>query len=106
MEENDNVARRQAPRLARDALVASVCGLVVVLMFGASYAAVPVYNWFCRTTTGQAAYNVATLTVGAYFEKINCFCFTKQTFAPDEKREMPVVFYVDPKIVNDHATTR
>jgi cytochrome c oxidase assembly protein subunit 11 len=157
-----------ARRLTRDALVASICGLVVVLMVGASYAAVPFYNWFCRatgfngttqvatsapagaplarsitvrfdanvapglpwkfepeqnaievnigqvvtvfytvtnqsarSTTGQAAYNVAPLTVGAYFQKINCFCFTEQTMAPGEKREMPVVFYVDPSIVND-----
>jgi cytochrome c oxidase assembly protein subunit 11 len=54
-----------------------------------------------RTTTGQAAYNVAPLTVGSYFEKINCFCFTEQTMAPGETRQMPVVFYVDPSIVND-----
>lgn len=154
--------------LTRDAAVASICGFVVVLMVGASYAAVPFYNWFCRatgfngttqvststpsaaplarrisirfdsnvapglpwkfepeqseievrigevktvfyrvtnqsarTTTGQAAYNVAPLTVGAYFEKINCFCFTEQTMAPGEKRDMPVVFYVDPSIVKD-----
>jgi cytochrome c oxidase assembly protein subunit 11 len=164
-------AARRAPasRLGRDAVVAAICGLVVVLMVGASYAAVPLYNWFCRatgfngttqvatsapsaaplarkiavrfdsnvapglpwkfepeqteieiqigqvvtvyytvtnqsarTTTGQAAYNVAPLTVGSYFEKINCFCFTEQTMAPGEKREMPVVFYVDPSIVNDN----
>src|SRR6202161_3701144 len=61
-----------------------------------------VTNQSARTTTGQAAYNVAPLTVGAYFEKINCFCFTEQTMAPGEKREMPVVFYVDPSIVNDN----
>ena len=54
-----------------------------------------------RSTTGQAAYNVAPLTVGSYFEKINCFCFTEQTMAPGETRQMPVVFYVDPSIVND-----
>jgi cytochrome c oxidase assembly protein subunit 11 len=149
-------------------MVAAICGLVVVLMVGASYAAVPFYNWFCRTTgfngttqvarsvpsaaplarkvavrfdsnvapglpwkfepeqteievsigqvvtvffsvtnqaaritTGQAAYNVAPLTVGAYFQKINCFCFTEQTMAPGEKREMPVVFYVDPALAAD-----
>jgi cytochrome c oxidase assembly protein subunit 11 len=162
-------ASKRSLRLGRDALVAAICGLVVVLMVGASYAAVPFYNWFCRatgfngttqvataapsaaplsrkiavrfdsnvagglpwkftpekteievrigevttvyytvtnqsarTTTGQAAYNVAPLSVGAYFQKINCFCFTEQTMAPGEKREMPVVFYVDPAIVDDH----
>jgi cytochrome c oxidase assembly protein subunit 11 len=60
-----------------------------------------VTNQSARTTTGQAAYNVAPLTVGAYFQKINCFCFTEQTMAPGEKREMPVVFYVDPALVAD-----
>jgi cytochrome c oxidase assembly protein subunit 11 len=161
-------ASQQTARLGRDAVVAAICGLVVVLMVGASYAAVPFYNWFCRatgfngttqvataapsgvplarkmairfdsnvaaglpwkfepeqteievnigqvvtvfytvtnqsarSTTGQAAYNVAPLTVGAYFQKINCFCFTEQTMAPGEKREMPVVFYVDPSLVAD-----
>jgi cytochrome c oxidase assembly protein subunit 11 len=161
--------RNKPPRLGRDALVAAICGAVVVLMVGASYAAVPFYNWFCRatgfngttqvatsapssaplartiavrfdsnvggglpwkfepeqteihirigqvvtvfytvtnqsarTTTGQAAYNVAPLTVGSYFEKINCFCFTEQTMAPGETRQMPVVFYVDPSIAADH----
>src|SRR6185369_6012271 len=159
-----------APRrgLSRDALVGGICGAVVVLMVGASYAAVPFYNWFCRATgfngttqvatsapssaplarriavrfdsnvagglpwkfepeqteinvrigevvtvfysvtnqaaratTGQAAYNVAPLTIGAYFQKINCFCFTEQTMGPGEKREMPVVFYVDPALAKD-----
>src|SRR5260221_488757 len=156
------------PRLSRDALVAAICGAVVALMVGASYAAVPFYNWFCRatgfngttqvatslpsaapltrriavrfdsnvapglpwkfepertevevnigqvvtvyytvtnqsarTTTGQAAYNVAPLTVGAYFQKLNCFCFTEQTMAAGEKREMAVVVYVDPALVKD-----
>lgn len=160
---------KPAPRLGRDALVASLCGFVVVLMVAASYAAVPFYNWFCRATgfggttqvaistpteaplarkvavrfdsnvsgglpwkfeperneievrigqvvtayfnvtnqsaretTGQAAYNVAPLSVGAYFQKINCFCFTEQTLAPGETRQMPVVFYVDRSIVDNH----
>ncbi len=157
--------REPNARLGRDAVVAALCGLVVVLMVGASYAAVPFYNWFCRatgfngttqvatsapsgaplarkiavrfdanvapglpwkfepeqteieirigevvtvfynvtnqsarTTTAQAAYNVAPLTVGAFFQKLNCFCFTEQTMGPGEKREMPVVFYVDPAL--------
>jgi cytochrome c oxidase assembly protein subunit 11 len=164
----NTAGRGSRRRLSRDAAVAACCGLVVALMVGASYAAVPFYNWFCRatgfngttqvatstpsvaplsrniavrfdanvapglpwkfepeqteievkigqvvtvfynvtnqsarTTTGQAAYNVAPLTVGAYFQKINCFCFTEQTMAPGEKREMPVVFYVDPALVKD-----
>jgi cytochrome c oxidase assembly protein subunit 11 len=61
-----------------------------------------VTNQAARTTTGQAAYNVAPLNVGSYFEKINCFCFTEQTMAAGETRQMPVVFYVDPKIAADH----
>jgi cytochrome c oxidase assembly protein subunit 11 len=161
-------SHKAAPRVGRDAVVAAICGFVVVLMVGASYAAVPFYNWFCRTTgfngttqvatsvpataplarkvavrfdsnvaaglpwkfepekteievrigevvtvyytvtnqsarttTGQAAYNVAPLTVGAYFQKLNCFCFTEQTMTPGEKREMAVVFYVDPALAAD-----
>ena len=163
-----NDVTNRKPGLGRDAAVAALCGFIVVLMVGASYAAVPFYNWFCRTTgfngttqvatsapsagalarkiavrfdanvgpglpwkfepeqteieipigqvvtvfyhvvnqsarttTGQAAYNVAPLTAGAYFQKLNCFCFTEQTFAPGEKREMPVVFYVDPALAAD-----
>jgi cytochrome c oxidase assembly protein subunit 11 len=60
-----------------------------------------VTNQSARTTTAQASYNVAPLTVGAYFQKINCFCFTEQTMAPGEKREMAVVFYVDPALAKD-----
>jgi cytochrome c oxidase assembly protein subunit 11 len=60
-----------------------------------------VINEAARTITAQASYNVTPPTVGAYFDKINCFCFTQQTMKPGETREMTVVFYVDPKIVND-----
>jgi cytochrome c oxidase assembly protein subunit 11 len=52
-------------------------------------------------TGGQAAYNVAPTTVGGYFTKINCFCFSEQHLAPGEKREMAVVFYVDPELAKD-----
>ena len=51
--------------------------------------------------SGNAVYNVAPLNVGAYFQKINCFCFTEQRLKPGETRDMPVVFYVDPALVND-----
>src|SRR5277367_5306733 len=46
--------------LRRDAVVAAICGLVVVLMVGASYAAVPFYNWFCRATGFNGTTQVAT----------------------------------------------
>lgn len=158
----------QSPRKSsRDLIVAFACGAFVAAMVGVSYAAVPLYSWFCRTTgfggttqvaksaptqmsnrvvtvrfdsnvapglpwsfqperrtidvrlgqvvtvyytatnesarvtTAQAGYNVTPPTVGAYFEKINCFCFTQQTLKPGEKREMAVVFYVDAKLADD-----
>jgi len=58
-------------------------------------------NLAARETVGQAAYNVAPATTGIHFQKINCFCFTEQRLGPGEKREMPVVFYVDPALVKD-----
>ena len=60
-----------------------------------------VTNLSARPTTGQAAYNVTPLTVGSFFQKINCFCFTEQSLKPGEKREMAVVFYVDPSLAAD-----
>jgi cytochrome c oxidase assembly protein subunit 11 len=61
-----------------------------------------VVNESARETVGEASYNVTPPTVGAYFSKINCFCFTEQKLAPGEKRDMTVVFFVDPKLVQDH----
>ena len=154
--------------LRRDMIVAASCGVLVAVMIGASFAAVPFYNWFCKTTgfagttqvsekapdqilgrtliirfdsnvapglpwtfvpeqneikvrigevatvhykvineaartvTAQASYKVSPPTIGGYFNKINCFCFTEQTMKPGETREMTVVFYVDPSIAKDH----
>ena len=151
----------------RDIMVAAACGVFVAAMVGAAYAAVPLYNWFCRTTgfagtpqiasaapgqvldrkitvrfdanvlgglpwrfapeqnsvevkvgevvtvsytvvneaaretVGIASYNVSPPTVGAYFSKINCFCFTDQRLKAGEKREMTVVFFLDPKLAQD-----
>jgi cytochrome c oxidase assembly protein subunit 11 len=151
----------------RDVMTAAACGVLVAAMVGAAYAAVPLYNWFCRTTgfggttqvaaagpshvldrklkvrfdanvagglpwrfepeqasievrlgevvtvayrvvnesaretTGVASYNVSPPTVGGYFSKINCFCFTDQRLKAGEKRDMTVVFFVDPALVKD-----
>jgi cytochrome c oxidase assembly protein subunit 11 len=162
-----NAPLRQSTQRRRDLAVAGACGVVAAAMVGMAFAAVPLYNWFCRTTgfagtpqvasaapghvldrritvrfdanvtpglpwqfapeqrsvearigdvvtvnylvtnlsereiVGQASYNVWPPTVGAYFTKINCFCFTEQKLKPGETREMPVVFFVDPELAKD-----
>jgi cytochrome c oxidase assembly protein subunit 11 len=163
-----NAASHHHPQQRRrDLLVAAACGAFAACMVGMAFAAVPLYDWFCRATgfggttqvataaprtvldrrilvrfdanvapglpwrfepeqpvievrigdvvtvnyvvtnlsaqatVGQASYNVWPPTVGAYFSKINCFCFTEQRFAPGETRDMPVVFFVDPELVKD-----
>jgi cytochrome c oxidase assembly protein subunit 11 len=60
-----------------------------------------VTNQAARETAGQAAYNVTPPQVGAYFAKINCFCFTQQSMKAGETRDMTVVFYVDPALAKD-----
>jgi len=59
------------------------------------------YNPTDRPIAGQASYNVAPYSAGAYFTKIACFCFTEQILQPGERVEMPVTFFVDPEIVDD-----
>jgi cytochrome c oxidase assembly protein subunit 11 len=63
-----------------------------------------VENTTDRPMTGQAIPSYAPRLAGAYFNKLECFCFTKQSFGPHEKRRMPVVFVVDPKLPKDVTT--
>ena len=58
-------------------------------------------NETAHPITASAAYNVSPLNAGAYFQKINCFCFTDQSLKAGEKRDMAVVFYVDPSMATD-----
>ncbi len=62
------------------------------------------YNPTDRVIAGTAAFNVAPDIAGAYFTKIDCFCFTEQVLQPGERVQMPVTFYVDPEITRDGDT--
>jgi cytochrome c oxidase assembly protein subunit 11 len=59
------------------------------------------YNPTDEPIAGTASFNVAPFSAGGYFTKIACFCFEMQVLQPGERIEMPVTFYVDPRIVDD-----
>lgn len=58
-------------------------------------------NLSAHPVKGQATFNVSPAKAGAYFKKIECFCFTEQTLAPGAPVSMPVAYYIDPAIEDD-----
>lgn len=54
-----------------------------------------------RPIVGRAIYNVTPEQTGAYFHKIQCFCFNEQRLEPGEQVRMPVIYYVDPDMLKD-----
>lgn len=160
----------QAPDKKKLVRTAIVAGAVVVGMTGMAFAAVPLYDAFCRMTgyggttqeavaapdrvldrrievrfdsniapglpiefepkqvnerprigetsvafyrvrnlsdeavVARATYNVTPHIAGQYFAKLECFCFQDRVLAPGEEADLPVVFFVDPEIVDDPDT--
>jgi len=57
-----------------------------------------------QPVVGTATFNVTPLLAGQYFNKIQCFCFSEQLLKPGETMRMPVLYYVDPAILDDPET--
>lgn len=62
-------------------------------------------NLGAAPVTGVATYNVTPEVVGKYFQKTACFCFEQQTLEPGQQVDMPLAFWVDPRIAQDPNTS-
>jgi cytochrome c oxidase assembly protein subunit 11 len=63
-----------------------------------------VRNMSNEPIVARATYNVTPHIAGQYFAKLECFCFTDRVIAPGQEADLPVVFFVDPEIVDDPDT--
>jgi len=63
-----------------------------------------VRNTLAEPVTGQAVPSYGPRLAAQYFRKLDCFCFTQQTLAAGEVRQMPVVFVIDPDLPKDVNT--
>lgn len=61
-------------------------------------------NRSAAPVTGVSVYNVTPTRVGRYFYKVACFCFEEQTLTPGQRVDMPVAFWVDPRIADNPST--
>ncbi len=61
-------------------------------------------NQMPAVMVGQAIPSVAPSKAASYFNKIECFCFNRQTFAAHEQKQMPLIFVVDAKLPDDVNT--
>jgi cytochrome c oxidase assembly protein subunit 11 len=58
-------------------------------------------NLAAEPTAGMATFNVSPATAARYFVKVECFCFSRQELQANERREMPVYFFIQPDLPAD-----
>jgi cytochrome c oxidase assembly protein subunit 11 len=77
-----------------------------IALGGRNMAFYTAHNPADRSTSGTATFNVTPASMGRYFVKIDCFCFREQTLAAGQTVQMPVLYYIDPAILDDPDARR